>query len=106
MKTRPPLIWTPTVGELYSWEHMKTNPEILDDPAWHRGLPPNIIEDVRKSMVSFRTSLARQPLLNRVVLKRKFNQLRELGVPLLVGTESGAGGHFHHRLSGWNSMRG
>src|SRR5262249_37778411 len=24
----PPLVWTPTVGELYSWESMKSNPEI------------------------------------------------------------------------------
>jgi imidazolonepropionase-like amidohydrolase len=90
-----PLLWTPTVGELYSWEHMKTNPEILDDPAWHRGLPAAIIEDVRKSMASFPLSLARRPPLNREVLKQKFNQLRQLGVPILVGTDSGSGGHFH-----------
>ena len=24
-----------------------------------------------------------------------FNQLRQLGVPMLIGTDSGAGGHFH-----------
>jgi hypothetical protein len=90
-----PLLWTPTVGELYSWEHMKTNPEILDDPAWHRGLPAPIVEDVRKSMASFPLSLARRPPLNREVLKQKFNQLRQLGVPMLVGTDSGSGGHFH-----------
>jgi imidazolonepropionase-like amidohydrolase len=92
---RQPLIWTPTVGELYSWERMKTNPEILDDPAWHRGLPAPIIKDVRESMASFRTSLAKRPSLNRQVLKQKFNQLRQLGVQMLVGTDSGSGGHFH-----------
>lgn len=95
MKVQPSLIWTPTVGELYSWEHIKTNPEILDDPAWHRGFPANIIEDIRKSMASFPASLARRPPLNREILKQKFNQLRELGVPMLIGTDSGSGGHFH-----------
>lgn len=92
---RRPLLWTPTVGELYSYDRMRTNAEILDDPAWHRGLPPAIIEDVRASMASFRRTLASRPPLDRAVLKAKFNQLRDLGVPMLVGTDSGSPGHFH-----------
>ena len=91
----PPLVWTPTVGELYSWESMKTNPEILDDPAWQRGLPANIIDDVKRSMASFPAALAKRPPLNADVLKRKFQQLRNAGAVMLVGTDSGAGGHFH-----------
>ena len=54
-----------------------------------------IIQDVRESMASFPASLARRPPLNRQVLKQKFNQLRQLGVTMLVGTDSGSGGHFH-----------
>jgi imidazolonepropionase-like amidohydrolase len=91
----PPLVWTPTVGELYSWESMKTNPEILDDPAWQRGLPPNIVDDVKRSMASFPAALAKRTPLNSAVLKKKFEQLRDAGAVMLVGTDSGAGGHFH-----------
>ncbi len=92
---RRPLLWTPTVGELYSYDRMRTNAEILDDPAWHRGLPPAIIEDVRRSMAAFRQTLPSRAPLNRAVLKAKFDQLRSLGVSMLVGTDSGSPGHFH-----------
>jgi imidazolonepropionase-like amidohydrolase len=93
--TRQAIIWTPTVGGLYSGERLKTNPEILDDPAWQRGLPAPIINDVRQSMRGFAASLAKRKPLDRQTLRTKFNQLRELGVPMLIGTDSGAGGHFH-----------
>ena len=92
---RRPLLWTPTVGALYSYDRMRTNAELLDDPAWHRGLPAAIIEDVRTSMASFRRALPSRPPLDRAVLKAKFEQLRDLGVPMLVGTDSGSPGHFH-----------
>jgi imidazolonepropionase-like amidohydrolase len=94
LKQRP-LLWTPTVGELYTYDRMRTDAEILDDPAWHRGLPIPIIEDVRESLVPFRKALATRPPLDRAVLKAKFDQLRRLGVPMLVGTDSGSPGYFH-----------
>ena len=92
---RQPLLWTPTVGELYNYDRMRTNAEILDDPAWERGLPRAMVDDVRMSMVAFRRTLPSRAPLDRAVLKAKFNQLRELGVPLLVGTDSSSPGHFH-----------
>jgi imidazolonepropionase-like amidohydrolase len=92
---RQPLLWTPTVGELYNYDRMRTNAEILDDPAWERGLPRAMVDDVRTSMVAFRRTLPSRAPLERAVLKAKFNQLRELGVPMLVGTDSGSPGHFH-----------
>lgn len=92
---RRPLLWTPTVGELYSYDRMRTNAEILDDSAWHRGLPPPIVDDIRTSMLSFRRTLPSRAALDRAVLKAKFNQLRDLEVPMLVGTDSGSPGHFH-----------
>ncbi len=92
---RRPLLWTPTVGELYSYDRMRTNAEILDDPAWHRGLPAPMVEDVRRSMAAFRKTVASRPPLDRATLKAKFDQLRDLGVPMLVGTDSGSPGHFH-----------
>jgi len=92
---RAPLLWTPTVGELYNYDRMRTNAEILDDPAWERGLSREMIDDVRMSMAAFRRTLPSRPPLDRAVLKAKFNQLRDLGVPVLVGTDSGSPGHFH-----------
>jgi len=92
---RRPLLWTPTVGELYSYDRMRTDAEILDDPAWHRGLPAAIVEDVRVSMAAFRRTLPSRPALDRTTLKAKFDLLRRLDVPMLVGTDSGSPGHFH-----------
>src|SRR5262249_2906803 len=45
-----PLYWTPTIEGLFNYEYVRDNPEQLDDPAWHEGLPPNIIEDIRQSI--------------------------------------------------------
>ena len=34
-----PLYWTPTIEGLLNYEYFRDNPEALDDPAWHEGLP-------------------------------------------------------------------
>src|SRR5262249_34468345 len=34
-----PLYWTPTIQGLLNYEYLRENPEQLDDPAWHEGLP-------------------------------------------------------------------
>ena len=34
-----PLFWTPTIEGLFNYEYLRDNPEALDDPAWHEGLP-------------------------------------------------------------------
>ena len=36
-----PLFWTPTIEGLFNYEYLRDNPEQLDDPAWHVGLPPD-----------------------------------------------------------------
>ena len=36
-----PLFWTPTIEGLLNYEYLRDNPEALDDPAWHEGLPPD-----------------------------------------------------------------
>lgn len=92
---RRPLTWTPTVGVLYSYDRMRRNAEILDDPAWQRGLPAGMVGDISMSMAAFRQTLPSRPPLDRTVLKAKFDRLRELGVSMLVGTDSGSPGHFH-----------
>jgi len=99
-----PLFWTPTVEGLYNYEYLRDNPEALDDPSWHLGLPEPIIEDIRQSFAHpdrlpyFQITPARRPTLERKVM-----QLRESGVVLLIGTDSGIPMKFHSQ-STWHEL--
>lgn len=99
-----PMFWTPTVEGLLNYEYLRDNPEALDDPAWHEGLPPEIVDDIRKSLDHpdrlpyFQLTAARRP-----TLARKFKQLQEAGVTLLIGTDSGIPMNFHSH-STWREL--
>ena len=99
-----PLFWTPTIEGLLNYESLRDNPEALDDTSWHEGLPPEIIADIRRSIAHpdrlpyFQLTPARRP-----TLARKFNQLRETGVVMLVGTDSGIPMKFHSQ-STWREL--
>ncbi len=110
--SRGPLFWTPTIEGLFNYEYLRDNPEQLDDPAWHEGLPANVIEDIRKSiqhpdrMPYFQLTPARRP-----TLARKFKQLQEAGVVMLIGTDSGIPMKFHsgstwRELDAWVNILG
>lgn len=110
--SRGPLFWTPTIEGLFNYEYMRDNPEQLDDPAWHEGLPPHVVEDIRKSiqhpdrMPYFQLTPSRRP-----TLARKFRQLQEAGVVLLIGTDSGIPMKFHsgstwRELDAWVNILG
>ncbi len=64
-----PFFWTPTVQGLFNYDYMRDNPEMLDDPSWTEGLPPDIVADIRKSiqhpdrMPYFQLTPARKPTL-------------------------------------------
>lgn len=100
----PPLFWTPTVEVLYNYDYIRDHPERLDDPAWKEGLPAAIVSDIRESLTHidrldyFRMVPSRKPFL-----KNKFQQLRESGVTMLVGTDSGVPTQFHSG-STWNEL--
>jgi imidazolonepropionase-like amidohydrolase len=107
-----PLFWTPTIEGLFNYEYVRDNPEHIDDPAWHEGLPKEIVEDIRKSVEHperldyFRATPSRRPTLTR-----KFQQLRETGVTLLIGTDSGIPMKFHsgstwRELDAWVNILG
>jgi hypothetical protein len=70
--SRGPLFWTPTIEGLFNYEYLRDNPEQLDDPAWHEGLPPHVIDDIRRSiqhpdrMPYFQLTAARRPTLAKV----------------------------------------
>lgn len=99
-----PLFWTPTIEGLFNYEYQRDNPEALDDPSWHLGLPDSVIADIRASLVHperlgyFQITPSRRP-----TLARKFQQLRESGVVLLVGTDAGIPMKFHSQAT-WKEL--
>jgi imidazolonepropionase-like amidohydrolase len=107
-----PLFWTPTIEGLFNYEYIRDNPEHIDDTAWHEGLSRDIIDDIRKSLQHperleyFRATPSRRP-----TLAKKFQQLRESGVTLLIGTDSGIPMKFHsgstwRELDAWVNILG
>ena len=99
-----PLFWTPTIEGLYNFPHAVKNHEFIDSDAWHEGLTPEIIADIKQSLAHpERISYFQQTPQRWPTLKRKFQQLRENGVVLLVGTDSGIPMKFHSG-STWNEL--
>ncbi|MGH9532189.1 MAG: amidohydrolase family protein, partial [Terriglobales bacterium] len=99
-----PLFWTPTIEGLFNYENLRDNPERLDDPSWHEGLTLEIIADIKQSIAHpERLPYFQITPLRRPTLARKFQQLRESGVVLLVGTDSGIPMKFHSQ-STWNEL--
>ncbi len=99
-----PLFWTPTVSGLLFYEELRDNPEALDDPRWKEGVPPLIVEDIRQSIAHYDQLpyFALNPL-RRPTLATKIRELRESGVALLIGTDSGIPGRFHSQ-STWQEL--
>ena len=99
-----PLFWTPTIEGLFNYEYVRDNPEHIDDPAWKEGLPDHIVQDIRRSIAYpqrlgyFQATPSRRP-----TLARKFNQLRESGATLLIGTDAGIPMKFHSQAT-WHEL--
>ena len=102
--SRGPLYWTPTIEGLFNYEYLRDNPEQLDDPAWEVGLPPEIIKDIRQSIANpDRLPYFQLTPIRRPTLARKFRQLSDAGVVMLVGTDSGIPMKFHSS-STWREL--
>ena len=99
-----PLYWTPTIEGLWNYEETRDNPEDVDSDCWHRGLKDDTIADIKASirfphrLDYFQLTPKRKP-----TLKRKFHQLRNAGVVMLIGTDSGIPLKFHCQ-STWNEI--
>jgi imidazolonepropionase-like amidohydrolase len=101
---RGPFFWTPTISPLYNYDYLRDNPEWLDDPSWHLGLPDTIIADIRASLAHWdRLPYFQMTPQRKPTLARKFRQLRASGVILLIGTDSGIPGNFHSQ-STWQEL--
>jgi imidazolonepropionase-like amidohydrolase len=98
MKSRAnTLFWTPTVAPLLLYQETRDEfPERIDDPRWREGLPPNVVDDIRRSLDPVdRLAYFQYVPQRRPTLKRKFEQLRQSGAILLIGTDSGVPLTFH-----------
>jgi imidazolonepropionase-like amidohydrolase len=96
-KRNQTLYWCPTIEGLFLADYTaRVFPERLDEPAWQKDIPREIAADIRRSLEHpasldyFTLTFRRLP-----TLPTKFRQLRESGVTLLVGTDSGIPGNFH-----------
>ncbi|HEY6929501.1 MAG TPA: amidohydrolase family protein [Thermoanaerobaculia bacterium] len=89
--------WCPTVEGLFLSEYTAdVFPERLNDPRWQEDLAPDVVKDIRESLRDI-SGLPYFQLVRRRIptLANKFRQLRETGVTMLVGTDSGIPGNFH-----------
>ncbi|MFP3940971.1 MAG: amidohydrolase family protein, partial [Thermoanaerobaculia bacterium] len=91
------LYWTPTISPLLLYEYTRDGfAERLDDPRWKRNLPADVVADVERSLEHWdRLDYYRSIPARRPTLERKFQQLRDSGTTLLIGTDSGVPGVFH-----------
>lgn len=102
-----PLFWTPTVEGLWNYEYVRENSEELDNRCWTRGLSKETVDDIKQSILHpERLSYMQLTPKRKPTLKKKFNQLRNSGAILLVGTDSGIPMKFHcqstwHELQVW-----
>jgi imidazolonepropionase-like amidohydrolase len=96
-KRNQTLAWCPTIEGLFLSEYTADGfPERLNDPRWQEGLAPDLVRDIRASLSNIGGLPYFQLVRRRIpTLANKFRQLRESGVTLLVGTDSGIPGNFH-----------
>jgi imidazolonepropionase-like amidohydrolase len=99
------LYWCPTIEGLFLYDQTVRYPERIDDQRLRRDLPQEMYIDVYKSIVDvskldyFRLVPRRIP-----TLANKFKQLRDAGVTIVVGTDSGIPLNFHFD-STWRELK-
>jgi imidazolonepropionase-like amidohydrolase len=99
-----PLFWTPTVEGLFNYEYVRDNPEALDNTSWHLGLPDSVIQDIKQSLkYPGRLNYFGLNPIRKPTLEKKIKQLKNAGVVLLIGTDSGIPMKFHSQ-STWNEL--
>jgi len=99
------LYWTPTISPLLTMRYTgEIFPERLDDPRWRQGMPADLANEIRGSLGKI-TQLPYYALFPSRIpkLRTKFDQLRETGVTLMIGTDSGIPTMFHND-STWREM--
>jgi imidazolonepropionase-like amidohydrolase len=97
--------WTPTISPLYVMQYSgEVFPERLDDPSWREGMADAMADEIRASLENIPHLPYYALFPSRIPrLTTKFAQLRETGVRMLIGTDSGIPSMFHTD-STWREM--
>lgn len=97
--------WTPTISPLYIMQYTgEIFPERLDDPSWRVGMSEEMSDEIRASLQDIPHLPYYALFPSRIpLLPVKFGQLRETGVRMLIGTDSGIPSMFHTD-STWREM--
>lgn len=107
-----PLYWCPTIEGFLNYQSLLENPEQLDDPSWQVGVSKDIVEDIKSSIRNYgQLSYYQITPLRSLTVAKKFRQLQDSGVVLLIGTDSGIPMKFHtsstwHELDAWVNKLG
>ncbi|MGI9627471.1 MAG: amidohydrolase family protein [Longimicrobiales bacterium] len=99
------LYWTPTISPLYVMQYSgEVFPERLDDPSWRAYMEPEVADEIRASLEHIPQLPYYALFPSRIpLLPHKFKQIRDTGVRLLIGTDSGIPSMFHTD-STWREM--
>ncbi len=99
-----PLYWCPTIEGFLNYDDLIKNPEQLDDPAAELDVPRDIMEDIKQSLRHpGQLSYYQITPMRALTVDKKFHQLQESGVVLLIGTDSGIPMKFHNS-STWREL--
>jgi cytosine/adenosine deaminase-related metal-dependent hydrolase len=102
--SQPALSWSPAISGVLNYEDLRRNPEPLDDPAAVAGLPPLVAADVLASLRALeRIGWYDMPAARAPTLCTKLGQLRDAGVRLVLGSDSGAPAQLHTRAA-WQEV--
>lgn len=99
------LYWTSTISPLYVMQYSgEIFPERLDDPAWQEAMPAAMANEIRASLEDIPHLPYYALFPSRIpLLPKKFQQIRETGVRLLIGTDAGIPSMFHNDAT-WREM--
>jgi imidazolonepropionase-like amidohydrolase len=79
-------------------------PERLDDPSWRRFMPDSMAREIRSSLEHIPRLPYYADFPARIpTLPEKFDQLREAGVTMMIGTDAGIPSMFHGDAT-WREM--
>lgn len=99
------LYWTPTISPLYTlYESGTVFPERLDDAAWRSFMPNEMASEIRRSLETISQLPYYALFPSRIpLLPKKFQELRETGVRMMIGTDAGIPAMFHGDAT-WREM--
>lgn len=99
-----PLFWCPTIEGFFNYADNVANPMHVDEPGWQRGVPADIVADIRASLRHpGRLAYYQITPLRATTSATKFAQLQQAGVVPLIGTDSGIPMKFHNQ-STWREL--